>query len=130
MKDACVGDWSTEHGSTFWLQSCLILCFVAVAVVVIFEQHINSLKIGMLGNEEVVGSVDDDGEVRVYYVNNLDRKPVCFRLEHFFFFLLFFLELGVQTFIAATIFQRGGWLLVGKVSISQFRQTSDHLSFP
>ncbi|ORX87013.1 hypothetical protein K493DRAFT_81758 [Basidiobolus meristosporus CBS 931.73] len=39
---------------------------------------INAIRVGMLGSEEVLVSVDDSGEVRVWFTEKLDRSPLCF----------------------------------------------------
>ncbi|KAK9717457.1 hypothetical protein K7432_006173 [Basidiobolus ranarum] len=39
---------------------------------------INAIKVGMLGSEEVLVSVDDSGEVRAWFTEKLDRSPLCF----------------------------------------------------
>ncbi|CAG8582598.1 1546_t:CDS:2, partial [Scutellospora calospora] len=43
-------------------------------------QHvINAIKVGDIGYEEVLVSVDESGDIHVWYTSNLDRNPLYFR---------------------------------------------------
>uniref|UniRef100_U9UWV0 Piwi-domain-containing protein n=1 Tax=Rhizophagus irregularis (strain DAOM 181602 / DAOM 197198 / MUCL 43194) TaxID=747089 RepID=U9UWV0_RHIID len=40
---------------------------------------INAIKVGKIGNEEVLVSVDEAGDIRIWFTSNLDKNPIQFR---------------------------------------------------
>ncbi|RGB41272.1 hypothetical protein C1646_636573 [Rhizophagus diaphanus] len=39
---------------------------------------INAIKVGKIGNEEVLVSVDEAGDIRIWFTSNLDKNPIQF----------------------------------------------------
>src|SRR4051812_37790279 len=42
---------------------------------------INSIHVGSLGTAEVLVSVDEAGQVRLWYTSNLEHSPICLTVE-------------------------------------------------
>ncbi|GBC02341.1 hypothetical protein RclHR1_04580009 [Rhizophagus clarus] len=45
------------------------------------NKTINAIKVGKIGNEEVLVSVDEAGDIRIWFTSNLDKIPIQFSIN-------------------------------------------------